>query len=107
MMYRYNKTAIWHRHMTSNDNEQVRAAVKGVEFRCFEQTLKVKGQTAILEGASGSTTALTLQPDNPVVKEMKSKDIVEFDGQKYKVVSLGEVRSLAFRDAREYLIGLH
>ena len=66
MMYRYDKTAIWHKHITSSDNEQIRPAVKGVEFRCFEQTLKTKGPAQILEGASGQTAAVTLQTDNPI-----------------------------------------
>ena len=107
MMYRYDKTAIWHKHITSSDNEQIRPAVKGVEFRCFEQALRSKGQGQIIEGASGQTATVTLQTDNPIAKEMKAKDTVEFDGHKYKVVSVAEIRSLAYRGAREYMIGLH
>lgn len=107
MLYRYDKTAVWHKHITSSDNEQIRPAVKGVEFRCFEQTLKTKGPAQILEGASGSSATVTLQTDNPIAKEMKAKDTVEFEGHKYKVVSVAEIRSLAYRGAREYMIGLH
>jgi hypothetical protein len=106
-MYRFDKTAIWRKHILSNDNEQSRSAVKGVEFACFEQTGKVKGQATILEGASSNTSSITLQTDNPIAKEFKTKDEVEFEGEKKKVVTVGEIRSLAFKGAKEYLIGLH
>ena len=107
MMYRYDKAAIWHKHITSNDNEQIRPAVKGVEIRCFEQTMETKGPAQLLEGASGSSATVTLQTNNPVAKEIRGKDTIEFENHKYKVVSVAEIRSLAYRGAREYLIGLH
>lgn len=107
MLYRYDKTAVWHKAITSSDNEQIRPGIKGVEFRCFERVLKSKSPARLIEGAPGSAVTVTLQTDNPMAKEIKGKDTVEYQGHKYKVVSVEEITSLAYRGAKEYLIGLH
>ena len=106
MFYRFDSTAKWQSAIVSNDNQEIRPAVKGVEFRCFEQTLKVKGQTTIIDGASGMTAAITLQTDNGRVVDMKVDDYVEYKGHTYTVISVGSVRSTLYKGAREYLIGL-
>ncbi len=107
MMYRFDKTAILHKAILSNDDEQLRPAVKGTPFRCFEQTLKTKGAMTVLDGSKQGTVSLTLQTDNEdVALSVEADDQVEFEGHTYIVGSVGAVRSLAHRGAKEYLIGL-
>jgi len=106
-MYRFDKTAILHKAVLSSDDEQARAGVAGVTFSCFEQTLKTKGQSMILDGAIGNMAALVLQTDNSIALTIESDDFVVFEGHRYTVVSVGQIRSSLYRGAREYLISLH
>ena len=106
-MYRFDKTATLHKAILTSDDEKLRAATKGTAFACFEQTLKSKGQSTIIDGAEGNTLALTLQTDDVIALTIEADDQVVFEGHKYLVVSVGSVRSLAYKNAREYLIGLH
>lgn len=106
MHYRFDKTAIWHKAIPSNDNEQLRPGVKGVKFRCFEAVLKSKGFTQILQGATGGIATLALQTDDQVAREIESEDTVEYGGYEYRVISVAEVKGLAFRGHKEYVISL-
>lgn len=106
-MYRFDKKAILHKAILSSDDEQARAGVLGTPFNCFEQTLKVKGQSMILDGAIGNMATLVLQTDNSIALTIEADDFVEFENHKYTVVSIGQVRSTLYRGAREYLISLH
>lgn len=107
MRARFTETATWHEDIISHDNEERRQAVKGIEFRCFVQTQKVRGVMSVLDGVSGKTATLTLQTDDERVKDIEANHFVEYDGYTYNVVSVGAVRSLAYKGAREYLIGLN
>jgi hypothetical protein len=51
--------------------------------------------------------ALVLQTDNSIALTIESDDFVVFEGHRYTVVSVGQIRSSLYRGAREYLISLH
>lgn len=105
-IYRFDNEATLHKAILTSDDEQIRPAVKGTTFQCFEQSLKVKGVSTILDGASQGTASLTIQTDDEIALEIEADDYVEYEGHRYVVASVGAVRSSAFKGAREYLIGL-
>lgn len=106
-MYRFEHRATWHQAITSEDNQEKRDAVKGVEFRCFEQNGKVRSATTLMSGVSGKSTSLTLQTDDFNVGEsIKANDYIDYNGFKYQVATVASIRSVAYKGAKEYLIGL-
>lgn len=107
MNYRFEHKATWHQAIISNDNEEMRDAVKGVEFRCFERPGKIRGSFAVLNGVRGETTTLSLQTNDKIAEQIKANDYVEYQGYRYQVASVLAMRSAAFRGAKEYILELN
>lgn len=115
MMYSYNipndrfpKTFVWRKNIVSHDNEQMRPEVKETVMICCELD-SAKGKSgSVLDGASSSTeSSLSLRTPNPKAKDIETDDIVMYDGQTYAVVGVRQIRSLAYKNAKEWIISLH
>lgn len=107
MMYRFNKTAYYHKSIITNDNQEERSSVKSEPFRVFEQTGKVKGTVSIIPGSESSSLNLILQTDNrKLAEKMRVGDYITYENYKYTIQTISYVRSHAYLGAREYLIGL-
>jgi len=105
MMYRFDQTAIWHKKVHANANEQVRGGIAGVEFRCFSKGLS-KGQMSHLQGTVSRTISLVLQTDDNIALKIEADDVIGFNNFEYSVLSVESIRSVAYRGAKEYLIML-
>lgn len=104
-MYRFENTAVWHKAIESNDNEQSRPAVAGHEFRCFSSG-KVKGNTTIIDGVRVKTSSIVLQTDDEIAIEIEADDKVVYEDRSYFVDSVQSVKSFAYKGAKEYLVFL-
>lgn len=105
MMYRFDTLAIWHRRILSKDGEQARSGVKGVPFWCFEKVAS-KGSARHIQGAESPTTSVVLQTANEIAIDIEAGDEIEYKGHGYTVLSVEEIRSMAGRRAKEYVIAL-
>lgn len=104
---RFPKTFAWSKNRVSFDNEQMRAEVKQTIMICCEKD-SGKNSGTVLDGASSTTeSSLRLQTPNPQAKDIECDDLVIFEGQEYSVIGVQQVRSVAYRNAKEWIVSLH
>lgn len=105
---RFPKTFTWSKNRVSFDNEQMRAEVKETVMICCEKDSGKSSGGAMLDGASSTTeSSLRLQTPNPQAKDIECDDLVRFEGQEYTVIGVQQIRSVAYKNAKEWLVLLH
>lgn len=104
--YRFPDSAIWHKAVYSDDNEQMRAHVQGIEFDCVEYILKGKGKSARADGVVSHEVRMALKTADDRAEQFNSDDRVEFKNQRYFIDRVEPIRSNAYLGAKEYVIYL-
>lgn len=103
----FNENATLKKLITSQDNEVARPSVQGYDFTCWRVNMGRRSRAITVENAFTENVSLILQTQDAYVgANAESGDEVTYNGKKYRINDIVEIRSSAFLGAVEYAIGL-
>jgi hypothetical protein len=103
----FNENATLRKLITSQDSEVARPAVQGHDFTCWRVNMGRRSRAITVENAFTENISLILQTQDAYVgANAESGDEVTYNGKKYRINDIVEIRSSAFLGAVEYAIGL-
>ena len=101
---RFNEKAYFSKVLTSSDNEELREAMEKIGFNCYEYTLKFKNQHNPIEKIFSDRQVITICTYDKIAEEIRSDDTIEYNNDRFSVISVNKIRSMEQPNKRNYLI---
>lgn len=101
---RFNETAYFSKALLSSDGEQLREAIEKIGFKCYEYSLKYKNQHTPIERIATDREAITICTYDKIAESIRGDDTIEYNNDKYSVISVTKIRSMEQPNKRNYLI---
>jgi len=103
----FNESATFRKLIISQDNEIARPAVQWYEFTCWLVDMGKRSRAITVENAFIENISLILQTQDAYIgANAESGDEIMYNGKKYRINNILEIRSSAYLGAVEYAIGL-
>jgi hypothetical protein len=104
--YRYPDIAEWKSNIITEDGEQMRPSTSPIKFKCCVFNGGSKMKVSLIEGAEISGSSIAIRTPDKRLKDAEADDLIIYKGQEYTLESVGELTSMSFLNAKEYVLYL-